>query len=51
MELEMAHDQKTDEINRITNALNQKLLLNDDGIEKMLPEHPFYHSLKTRAFK
>lgn len=49
MELEIEHNHKIDEINCTTNALNQKLLLNDDDIEKLLPEHPFYHNLKSRS--
>lgn len=51
MQMEMEHDKKIQEINGITNALNQKLLLNDDDIEKLLPEHPFYHRFKTQKFK
>lgn len=50
MESEMEHNKKINEINGVTNALNQKLLLNDDSIiEKLLPEHPFYHSLKSQS--
>lgn len=48
MESEMEQNKKIDEINCTTNALNQKLLLNDDVIEEMLREHPFYHSLKSQ---
>lgn len=48
MEMEMEQNKKINKITDATNALNHKLLLNDDDIEKFLPEHPFYHSLKSQ---
>lgn len=48
MALEMERDRKIDAIARATDELNQKLLLNDDDIEKLLPAHPFYCSSVSR---
>lgn len=48
MELEMQHNQKMEQIHCATNTINEKLLLNDDGIEGLLPEHPFYNCLTSK---
>lgn len=48
MELEMEQKRRIIEIHNATNALNQQLLLNDDDIEGLQSQHPFYHSLKSR---